>query len=60
MLDGTRSLIANTVYAFSNATAKMSGTARKVRAVALEVVRSARLRIIDEGSSNLLYPSWTI
>lgn len=30
MLAGTRGLIANTVYAFSNATAKMSGTARKV------------------------------
>ena len=59
MLDGTRGLITNTVYAFSNATAKMSGTARKVRAVALEVVRSARL-IVDGGSSNLLYPSWTI
>ena len=31
MLDGTRGLITNTVYAFSNATAKMSGAARKVR-----------------------------
>ncbi len=30
MLDGTRGLITNTVYAFSNATAKMSGAARKV------------------------------
>ena len=30
VVDGTRSLITNTVYAFSNATAKMSGTARKV------------------------------
>lgn len=33
MLDGTRGLITNTVYAFSNATAKMSGAARKVRSV---------------------------
>ena len=31
MLEGTRGLLTNTVYAFSNATAKMSGTARKVR-----------------------------
>ena len=30
VVDGTRSLVTNTVYAFSNATAKMSGTARKV------------------------------
>ncbi len=33
VVDGTRSLITNTVYAFSNATAKMSGTARKVPAL---------------------------
>jgi len=30
MLEGTRGLLTNTVYAFSNATAKISGTARKV------------------------------
>lgn len=60
MLDGTRGLITNTVYAFSNATAKMTGTARKVCAVALEVVSSARLKVVDERSRNLLYLSWTI
>ena len=37
MLDGTRGLVTNTVYAFSNATAKMSGAARKVRASSSQV-----------------------
>ncbi len=49
MLDGTRSLITNTIYAFSNATAKMSSTARKVRVMASKNFQKCKIEDLKGG-----------
>lgn len=58
---GLRGLLSNTVYAFSNATAKMSGAARKVppspsspRRRLMKAVRAARAHLVEKSRKDVL------